>query len=148
MEALGSVLLVGGLQDIDGHNIGFHEGGLTVWNDTIIFMVFHNILIGFINILGDDVAYDVVILTVQATCLGRIGGTVLIIGLYDRRFAVAVSVNLTFQRRAGLRRVPGVPLTGVVDGVGQHVACVVADIVGRTEHFFERNILSLSNVID
>ena len=140
MEALGSALLVGGLQHIGGHNIGFIEGGLISWDGACV--VFLNSLVGVINILGDDVTYDVVILTEHATCLGRIGRTVFV-------SAICRIVRLILLMRCTVDiRVPGVPLTGVVDGVGQHVARIVADIVGRTEHFFESNILSLSNVID
>ena len=140
MEALGSVLLVGGLQHIGGHNIGFFEGGLILRN--IRWVVRLNTLIGIINILGDDVTYDVVILTEHAICLGRIGRTVFVSAL-SRIIRLILLMRCTVDIR-----VPGVPLTGVVDGVGQHVARIVADIVGRTEHFFESNILFLSDVID
>ena len=95
-------------------------------------MVGDNILISIINILINNIANMVIILTIQTCSIRRIGRAVLII----------VTASLVLGAcRTTLRCVPRVPLVRVVDVIRQNVAGIVADIVRRTEDIVDVHIL-------
>ena len=123
VEALGRVILVGGLQDVGCHDVGRLEHCLTLRGNDAGVVGLH-VLICVIYFLGDDVAKLVVLLPVEAVDGGRIGGAVLVV----------IAAGLVLRRVVVLLCVPSVPDVGVVDIVGEHVAQVVTQVVGFVEH--------------
>ena len=108
-------------------------------------MVGDNILIGIIDIFGDDAAYTIVILAKQAVfdrCIGRTVFVITLCLLLDD-----LGIHLVCQGSARLRGVPGVPLVRVIYCISQDVAGIVADIVGGTEDVVEIYILVLTHMV-
>ena len=104
-------------------------------------MVRHDSLISVVNILGYDVAFAVITLSEHTASIAYqvVGWTVLI----ARIGGLLLVVPFTF-----MLGVPGIPLGGVIDLVGQDITRVMTKVIGRAEHEVEINILLFLHMID
>ena len=86
-------------------------------------MIFHNILIGIVNLLRDEVAHLVIALTKDTTCsIGQVVSRTI--------FETCTSCLVLLVRRTIKLRVPRIPVGGVVDLVSQHITRIVTEVVG------------------
>ena len=123
-------------------DIGFFEFSLSSWDSSR--MICLHRLIGSVNILSDKVTYLILTLSENATCTTRLQAV-------GRSVFVTISIDLLlfFNRFVTYSlSVPSIPICRVVHPVGQHKACIVTHVVGRTIYEVEVHHLLLLHVIN
>ena len=113
--------------DISCLELGLTRRRLRGYGLISVFDILRNHIANLVSTLAKHNAIGGHLLSIQI-----IGGTILIVGLRIRDI-VSRLVNLIGQGATRLRRVPVVPLAGVVHLVGQDITLVVVNIVGQAE---------------